>query len=333
MKLGREAAECISGNFIKAKALGPHDDEDEDSNDDYSDEEESQSPIDKVKMKIITKETTMVYPMQDTPSERLWLSNLDLMQGRTHLPSAYLYKPNGSSNFFEPKVLKEALSKVLVPFYPVAGRLGSDDNGRIEINCNKEGVLFAEAETYLPWIMKLVTSCPVMYCDNSFLKSTIQVGYLLFHYLFYRSRFSPPLPPGFFGNVVFFATPIALCGELRAESLMETVERVHKAIKKMEDKYLRSAIDFLEGVGDLTKVTQSPKTSQCPNLKIISWTRMPFYEADFGWGQPTIMRASNPWEGKAHVLSCPSSDGSLLLPICLQTHHMAAFQRLFYDFS
>ncbi|KAF2286331.1 hypothetical protein GH714_014269 [Hevea brasiliensis] len=48
MKLGREAAECISGNFIKAKAPGPHDDEDEDSNDDYSDEEESQSPIDKV---------------------------------------------------------------------------------------------------------------------------------------------------------------------------------------------------------------------------------------------------------------------------------------------
>ncbi|XP_021663777.2 importin beta-like SAD2 [Hevea brasiliensis] len=48
MKLGREAAECISGNFIKAKALVSHDDEDEDSNDDYNDEEESQSPIDKV---------------------------------------------------------------------------------------------------------------------------------------------------------------------------------------------------------------------------------------------------------------------------------------------
>ncbi|KAF2317008.1 hypothetical protein GH714_010424 [Hevea brasiliensis] len=279
-------------------------------------------------MKIITKETTMVYPMQDTPSERLWLSNLDLMQGRTHLPSAYLYKPNGSSNFFEPKVLKEALSKVLVPFYPVAGRLGSDDNGRIEINCNKEGVLFAEAETYSSMDNEVGDFMPSHVLRNSFLKSTIQVGYLLFHYLFYRA----------FIKVTKFecggvCLGVGLHHTLADESLMETVERVHKAIKKMDDKYLRSAIDFLEGVGDLTKVTQSPKTSQCPNLKIISWTRMPFYDADFGWGQPTIMRASNPWEGKAHVLSCPSSDGSLLLPICLQTHHMAAFQRLFYDFS
>ncbi|KAJ9162950.1 hypothetical protein P3X46_022680 [Hevea brasiliensis] len=432
-------------------------------------------------MKIITKETTMVYPMQDTPSERLWLSNLDLMQGRTHLPSAYLYKPNGSSNFFEPEVLKEALSKVLVPFYPVAGRLGSDDNGRIEINCNKEGVLFAEAEAdssmnnevgdFMPSHVRRqlvpevdyssgISSFPLLvlqvtkfecggvclgvglhhtladgisaihfinsWADTArglsistppFIDRTIlrhrQPPLPTFHHIEYdspptinisdqnpenqpreskpnsfeilklrpdqlhilkdkaknkystyevltahiwrcackarglsddqatklymsidgRSRFSPPLPPGFFGNVVFFATPIALCGELRAESLMETVERVHKAIKKMDDKYLRSAIDFLEGVGDLTKVTQGPKTSQCPNLKITSWTRMPFYDADFGWGQPTIVRAANPCEGKAHVISCPSSDGSLLLPICLQTDHMAAFQRLFYDFS
>lgn len=44
-------------------------------------------------------------------------------------------------------MLKEALSKVLVPFYPMAGRLGRDQKGRIEIKCNGEGVLFVEAET------------------------------------------------------------------------------------------------------------------------------------------------------------------------------------------
>ena len=44
-------------------------------------------------------------------------------------------------------MLKEALSKTLVPFYPMAGRLGSDENGRLDIICNAEGVLLIEAET------------------------------------------------------------------------------------------------------------------------------------------------------------------------------------------
>lgn len=34
-----------------------------------------------------------------------------------------------------------------MPFYPVAGRLQKDENGKIEILCNGEGVLFLEAET------------------------------------------------------------------------------------------------------------------------------------------------------------------------------------------
>lgn len=42
--------------------------------------------------------------------------------------------------------MKEALAGVLVSFYPMAGRLAKDGNGRIEINCNGEGVLFVEAE-------------------------------------------------------------------------------------------------------------------------------------------------------------------------------------------
>lgn len=44
-------------------------------------------------------------------------------------------------------ILEEALSKALVPFYPMAGRLKSSLNGRIEINCNAEGVLLVEAVT------------------------------------------------------------------------------------------------------------------------------------------------------------------------------------------
>ncbi|WRX22842.1 hypothetical protein QQP08_015329 [Theobroma cacao] len=98
-------------------------------------------------MEVTMKESTMVCPAEETPNQRLWVSNLDLVVTRYHICTVYFYKPNGSSDFFDTKVLKESLGKILVPFYPIAGRLGYDENGRLEIICNAKGVLFIEAET------------------------------------------------------------------------------------------------------------------------------------------------------------------------------------------
>lgn len=84
-------------------------------------------------MIINVKESTMVQPAEETPRRGLWNSNVDLVVPRFHTPSVYFYRPTGASNFFDAKVLKGALSKALVPFYPMAGRLRRDDDGRIEI--------------------------------------------------------------------------------------------------------------------------------------------------------------------------------------------------------
>ncbi|KAL6134209.1 hypothetical protein ACLB2K_066442 [Fragaria x ananassa] len=97
---------------------------------------------------VTVKESTIVKPAEETTEPRsLWNANVDLVIPSIHTPSVYFYRPNGASNFFDPRVLKHALSKVLVPFYPMAGRLKRDDDGRIEINCNGEGVLFVVAES------------------------------------------------------------------------------------------------------------------------------------------------------------------------------------------
>ncbi|KAJ4964086.1 hypothetical protein NE237_024025 [Protea cynaroides] len=64
-----------------------------------------------------------------------------------HPPSVYFYRPNACSNFFDVAVLKETLSKALVTFFPMARRLRRDDDGRVEINCNGDGMLFVKAET------------------------------------------------------------------------------------------------------------------------------------------------------------------------------------------
>ena len=89
----------------------------------------------------------MIKPAKETPNKKIWNSNLDLLVGRIHILTVYFYKPNGSNNFFEARVLKQALSNVLVSFFPMAGRLGFDGDGRVDINCNGEGVLFVEAES------------------------------------------------------------------------------------------------------------------------------------------------------------------------------------------
>ncbi|KAJ9703227.1 hypothetical protein PVL29_004851 [Vitis rotundifolia] len=72
-----------------------------------------------------------------------------------HTPIIYFYHSFGAANFFDPQVMKEALSKVLVPFYPMAGRLWRDENDHIEIDHNTNHlllspircVLFVEADT------------------------------------------------------------------------------------------------------------------------------------------------------------------------------------------
>ncbi|KNA16162.1 hypothetical protein SOVF_091600 [Spinacia oleracea] len=99
---------------------------------------------------IKVKETTIVCPAEDTPKESIWLSRLDMIGSPySHLNVMFVF-PNISNapDFFDSNVVKEALSKILVPFYPLAGRLKvNNESGRREIDCNGKGVVFIEAET------------------------------------------------------------------------------------------------------------------------------------------------------------------------------------------
>lgn len=89
----------------------------------------------------------MVRPTAETPSGSVWLSNLDLlMPASHHTRTVYFYRCDGGANFFDAAVMKAALGRALVEFYPYAGRLREADDGRIEIECNGEGVLVVEAE-------------------------------------------------------------------------------------------------------------------------------------------------------------------------------------------
>uniref|UniRef100_A0AAU6MX23 Rosmarinate synthase n=1 Tax=Ocimum basilicum TaxID=39350 RepID=A0AAU6MX23_OCIBA len=426
-------------------------------------------------MKIQVKHSTLVPPSAATPAVSLWNSNVDLVVPNFHTPSVYFYRPTGAANFFDTAVMKAALGRALVPFYPMAGRLKRDEDGRIEIDCNAEGVLFVEAESdgtvddygdFAPTLelrrlipavdySQGISAYPLLVLQVTFFKCggvSLGVGMqhhaadgfsglhfintwsdmarglditlppfidrtllrardppqLQFKHIEYqpppamktyeasetvvsifkltqaqldglkakskedgntvtyssyemlsghvwrcaclarglpedqetklyiatdgRSRLKPQLTPGYFGNVIFTATPLAVAGDLKSKPVWYAASKIHDALARMDDEYLRSALDYLEMQPDLKALVRGAHTFRCPNLGITSWVRLPIHDADFGWGRPIFMGPGGiAYEGLSFVLPSSTNDGSLSVAISLQEEHMKVFEKLLYE--
>ncbi|XP_057802364.1 omega-hydroxypalmitate O-feruloyl transferase [Salvia miltiorrhiza] len=81
---------------------------------------------------------------QDTT---LYLSNLDDMIGvRIFTPTVYFYQSQGDEPISQ--ILRDALTRVLVPYYPFTGRLRETENGKLEIFFGpNQGALLVEAHS------------------------------------------------------------------------------------------------------------------------------------------------------------------------------------------
>ncbi|KAG5121102.1 hypothetical protein JHK84_039442 [Glycine max] len=90
---------------------------------------------------------TIIPPCAPTPKHSLYLSNLDDQKFlRFSIKYVYLFKKSVSLD-----LLKSSLSRVLVDYYPLAGRLirssicDCEDDHKLEVDCKGEGAVFAEA--------------------------------------------------------------------------------------------------------------------------------------------------------------------------------------------
>ncbi|KAL9314342.1 hypothetical protein ACSQ67_019794 [Phaseolus vulgaris] len=95
-----------------------------------------------------------VMPSRPIPvkhGDSLYLSNLDDMIGaRVFTPTVYFYQLDNTSSSQKPvtKILQCALADVLVPYYPLSGRLRETGNGKLEVFFGAEqGALIVEARS------------------------------------------------------------------------------------------------------------------------------------------------------------------------------------------
>ncbi|KMS95172.1 hypothetical protein BVRB_011590, partial [Beta vulgaris subsp. vulgaris] len=103
--------------------------------------------------KVTRRTPELITPAVSTPYEFKELSNIDDQEAlRFHIPIILFYRNNNSSKSTvvgrqDPaRVIKEAVAKALVPYYPFAGRLREKPERKLVVECNGEGIIFIEAD-------------------------------------------------------------------------------------------------------------------------------------------------------------------------------------------
>lgn len=93
-------------------------------------------------LKVTKSDGILIRPAATTPSQPLVLSPLDQHPARRfNAVNLFIYR-NGPA---AAQVIREALPKVLIPYYPLAGRLTGEVSGELQVDCCERGVRFIEA--------------------------------------------------------------------------------------------------------------------------------------------------------------------------------------------
>ncbi|XP_074316230.1 benzyl alcohol O-benzoyltransferase-like [Silene latifolia] len=93
---------------------------------------------------VTKQKPTLITPAEPTPYEFKELSEIDNQQRLRFFEPGILFYRSGRPD--PVKVIKEALGKALVAYYPLAGRLREKGDGKLVIECNGEGIMFVEAD-------------------------------------------------------------------------------------------------------------------------------------------------------------------------------------------
>ncbi|KAF7849188.1 hypothetical protein BT93_L1146 [Corymbia citriodora subsp. variegata] len=100
-------------------------------------------------LSMIRHKPELISPSQATPHELKPLSDLDDQEGlHFRFPFLFFYpnSPPIGGREDPVRVVKEALGKALVYYYPQYQRIREGPNGKLVVDCTAEGILFVEAD-------------------------------------------------------------------------------------------------------------------------------------------------------------------------------------------
>lgn len=125
-------------------------------------------------------------------------------------------------------------------------------------------------------VSSLVWRCKALSnCDNEEKNLSERLSTMLFA-IDIRSKLNPPLPTSFVGNAVLTAYAMTDCKRLEEAPLSELVDLMTEGVARMNEEYVRSAIDW----GELYKGFPHGE------FLISSWWRLGFNQVEYPWGKP-----------------------------------------------
>ncbi|KAH9738935.1 F21J9.9 [Citrus sinensis] len=141
-----------------------------------------------------------------------------------------------------------------------------------------------------------------------------------------RKRMNPPLPEQSFGNIssaAFLNLPIDREKKINHSSL---AGQLRQSIRMVDDQFVRKL--YAEGeILNILKAVEaqgSPKSNKV--FVISSWCKMPFYEADFGWGKPVSIGVGTRFTDAAVLVDSCQTD-AIEAWVGLSKQDMARFEQ------
>ncbi|TVU48134.1 hypothetical protein EJB05_07760, partial [Eragrostis curvula] len=117
-----------------------------------------------LKFTVRRRPAVLVSPATQTPRELKRLSDIDDHDRlRFHISIIQFYGTRESMSGVDPAVvIRDAVAKALVDYYPWAGRLKELEGRKLAVDCSGEGVLFVEADTDPPFpcLEELISDVP-----------------------------------------------------------------------------------------------------------------------------------------------------------------------------
>ncbi|KAH6834068.1 hypothetical protein C2S53_013355 [Perilla frutescens var. hirtella] len=155
----------------------------------------------------------------------------------------------------------------------------------------------------------------------------------------FRNKLNPPLPKNYFGNALIRVEVIDKSGSLLSNTVGAAAKKIREAVEKVSDETVRAYLDYLKGLPDVGIFRSLDNNGRPkgnffgnPNLAMVSWTALPLYGTDFGWGKEIHMGpGSTGFDGKIFIIPSHDGDAAFNIAIWLQEEHMADFKKCFYD--